>query len=195
MASPELKPAETILVVDDDPDVLALAVDIGAVSLYRLEYSGSTPCTPARPHQRRAHPFTPYRCRDALDELTATRGGSAGPPSRGEDPLDVRVPHEGDRRLSDAAGSSRALPGQAVHRRRAHGGGPISAERPSSNPLATYLTRKLARTCGRRPAMSMRCSPDRAEERQRASRRASSRKGRCPRGPCPWSRTRRGGCG
>ena len=36
MASPELKPAETILVVDDDPDVLALAVDILELSRYTV---------------------------------------------------------------------------------------------------------------------------------------------------------------
>jgi DNA-binding NtrC family response regulator len=36
MASPELKPAETILVVDDDPEVLALAVDILELSRYTV---------------------------------------------------------------------------------------------------------------------------------------------------------------
>jgi two-component system cell cycle sensor histidine kinase/response regulator CckA len=36
MASSELKPAETILVVDDDPDVLALAVDILELSRYTV---------------------------------------------------------------------------------------------------------------------------------------------------------------
>jgi two-component system cell cycle sensor histidine kinase/response regulator CckA len=36
MASPELKPVETILVVDDDPEVLALAVDILELSRYTV---------------------------------------------------------------------------------------------------------------------------------------------------------------
>ena len=36
MASPELKPAETILVVDDDPEVLALAVDILELSRFAV---------------------------------------------------------------------------------------------------------------------------------------------------------------
>jgi len=36
MASPELKPAETILVVDDDAEVLALAVDILELSRYTV---------------------------------------------------------------------------------------------------------------------------------------------------------------
>ena len=36
MASPELKPAETILVVDDDPEVLALAVDILELSRFTV---------------------------------------------------------------------------------------------------------------------------------------------------------------
>src|SRR4030095_132419 len=104
MAASVSKASHTILVVDDDEEVLALAVDVLEIAGYTVLSTpdprhalrlAATPQNPSDgPQPRRTAPLASHRRRDAAHERAATCGRIRGPSPRGQNSPHVRLPHE-----------------------------------------------------------------------------------------------------
>jgi CheY-like chemotaxis protein len=110
------RPVETIVVVDDEPEVLSMTADSLRVKGYNVVSTGD-PREALRLARTGPTPVD-LLLTDVVMPLMSGRQLAdefPGHPSHCEDPLHVGVQHRDGRGLSNSAGPRGAVSGQAVH--------------------------------------------------------------------------------